>query len=138
MAEALGRTLTATRGTAILLNIVVGAGLLTLPGLAQKVAGPQAPIAWAICAIAATPLLFVFVLLGRRHPDAGGIAAYAEKAFGPAAQRVAAFLLLGAVAFGLPSIALVGGHYMAQVLPGSVSLYALALVALALVPFRKK
>jgi amino acid efflux transporter len=134
MAEALGRTLTATRGTAILLNIVVGAGLLTLPGLVQKVAGPQASMAWAICAIAATPLVLVFVLLGRRHPDAGGIAAYAGNAFGPAAQRVAAFLLLGAVAFGLPSIALVGGHYMAHVFPGSASLYALALVMLALVP----
>lgn len=134
MGEALGRTLTATRGTAILINIVVGAGLLTLPGLAQKVAGPQAPLAWAMCAIAATPLVLVFVLLGRKHPDAGGIAAYAERAFGAAAQRVAAFLLLGAVAFGLPSIALVGGHYMAQVLPGSASVYALALVTLALVP----
>jgi len=134
MGEALGRTLTATRGTAILLSIVVGAGLLTLPGLAQKVAGPYAPIAWAICAIAATPLVLVFVLLGRQHPDAGGIAAYAGKAFGPAAQRVAAYLLLGAVAFGLPSIALVGGHYMAHVLPGSAALYAFALLALSLVP----
>ncbi|MCA3554024.1 amino acid permease [Aestuariivirga sp.] len=134
MGDELGRTLTATRGAAILLNIVVGAGLLTLPGLVQKVAGSQAPLAWAVCAIAATPLVLVFVLLGRRYPDAGGIAAYAGKAFGPAAQRVAAFLLLGAVAFGLPSIALVGGHYLAQVLPGSASLYALALVTLSLVP----
>ena len=43
MAE-LSRSLTVWRGTAILLNIVLGAGLLTLPGLAIGSLGAAAPL----------------------------------------------------------------------------------------------
>jgi len=128
MTQKLSKTLTTFRGTAILLNIVIGAGLLTLPGLAIKEAGPNAFYAWIICAIVAAPLLFIFILLGRLYPNAGGIAFYAQRALGSFGRRCAAFLLLGAIIFGLPSIALTRGHYLASVVPGSPFFYAVVLL----------
>jgi amino acid efflux transporter len=53
-------------GAAVMMNIVIGAGLLTLPGLAIKVSGRNAFAAWMVCAMAALPLLAVFIVLGRR------------------------------------------------------------------------
>jgi amino acid efflux transporter len=134
MADTLRKSLGAYRGTALMLNIVIGAGLLTLPGLAVKVAGGNAIGAWIACALAALPLLAVFILLGRRHPDAGGITSYAERAFGSLGQKAASLLFLGAVVFGLPSIALTGGHYLATILGGSAHLYAGAMLISAVLP----
>ena len=134
MSDKLSQTLTTFRGTAILLNIVIGAGLLTLPGLAIKEAGSNAIYSWLICALAAAPLLAVFVILGRQYPDAGGVAAYAQRALGTFGRRSAAFLLLGAVIFGLPSIALTGGHYLASVFPGSAFFYGTMLLIGSVIP----
>ena len=138
MMHLLSRSLTIARGTGVLLNIVIGAGLLILPGLAIKQAGDNAIYAWAICAIAATPFVGVFIVLGRHYPDAGGVAAYAERAFGIWGRKCAAYLLLGAVSLGLPSIALTGGHYLADVFPGSPLIYAILLLGLAVLPHLAK
>ncbi|SDR21125.1 amino acid/polyamine/organocation transporter, APC superfamily [Rhizobiales bacterium GAS113] len=124
------KSLGAARGTALMLNIVIGAGLLVLPGLAVQEAGDLAIWSWIACAIAALPLLGVFLLLGRRFPDAGGVAHLARQGFGPAGYAVASFLLLGAVIFGLPSIALTGGYYAKSILGGDAHLYAALLIVL--------
>jgi amino acid efflux transporter len=134
MTDQLVKTLTVYKGSAILLNIVIGAGLLTLPGLAVKEAGSYAIYAWLICATAAAPLVAVFILLGRLHPNAGGVAFYAQLALGSFGKRCAAFLLMGAIIFGLPSIALTGGHYLASVFAGSPFLYALLLLIGSILP----
>jgi amino acid efflux transporter len=134
MSAQLSKSLGVYRGTALLMNIVIGAGLLTLPGLAVKVAGGSALAAWLICAAAAVPLLAVFIILGSRYPDAGGITSYAGRAFGGFGQRATSLLFLGAVVFGLPSIALTGGHYLATVFGGSAHVYAVALLLSALLP----
>lgn len=130
MAE-LSKTLGVWRGTAMMLNIVLGAGLLTLPGLAVAAAGGAALMVWAACALASIPLLIVFGLLGKRLPDAGGLAHTMNRAFGPRAYGAATFLFLGAVVLGLPAIALTGGFYAAATLGGSPYLYAVLLVGLA-------
>ncbi len=134
MAAPLPRSLGLFRGTALLVNIVVGAGLLTLPGLAVEVAGHEAVASWLICGAVALPLLAVFVVLGRRYPDAGGITSYAKRGLGSRGARAASFLFLGAVIFGLPSIALTGGNYLAAVFGGSPSVLALALLFAAMGP----
>lgn len=124
-------TLTVLRGTGLMLNIVVGAGLLALPGLTVAMAGDQALWAWLVCIIAAIPLLLVFVILGGRHPDAGGIAHFVKLAFGGAGYVVASLIFLGAVAFGLPAIALTAGHYITAITGGAPAVIAAAIVILA-------
>ena len=116
------------RGTSMMLNIVLGAGLLTLPGLAAQAAGSAALTIWIACAVATLPLLAVFAILGRSYPDSGGIATFMQRAFGDVGYIVATFLLLGAVSVGLPSIALAGGHYAASAFGGSVYCYASVLI----------
>lgn len=124
-------TLGVLRGTGLMLNIVVGAGLLALPGLAVAAAGDQALWAWLVCAVAAMPLLLVFVILGGRHPDAGGIAHFVKLAFGEAGYIAASLVFLGAVAFGLPAIALTAGHYVATITGGAPAAIASGIVVLA-------
>lgn len=116
------------RGTAMMLNIVLGAGLLTLPGLAVKTAGSGALSVWLVSALIAVPLLIVFAILGRSYPDAGGIAAFMKQSFGETGYAVATFLFLGAVAVGLSGIALTGGFYAASALGGPPALYAALLI----------
>lgn len=128
MAE-LKRTLSVWRGTALMLNIVLGAGLLTLPGLAVGMVGDAALFVWMACAAAALPLIVVFAILGRRFPSSGGLAGILFQGFGDFGYVAATLLVLGAVAFGLPAIALTGGHYAAALLGGSPHGWALGLVA---------
>jgi amino acid efflux transporter len=110
-ASGLDRTLGAAKGTALMLNIVLGAGLLTLPGLAFRAVGADALWLWLACAVAASPLLAVFSIAGRRFPDAGGIPALAGRMLGRGAYTAATFVFFGAVALGLPAIAIAGGYY---------------------------
>lgn len=124
----LNKAIGAWRGTAMMLNIVLGAGLLTLPGLAVKTAGADALSVWVISAFVAVPLLVVFAILGRNYPDAGGIAAFVKNAFGDFGYAAATFLFLGAVAVGLSGIALTGGHYAAATIGGPPALYGALLI----------
>ena len=114
-----------------MINIVIGAGLLALPGLAVKQAGHFAFLAWLVCAFLALPVLTVFIILGRKFPNAGGIAHFAQTAFGRNAYAATSLIFLGAVAFGLPSIALTGGYYAALVVGGSPHVIALILLVAA-------
>jgi amino acid efflux transporter len=93
-ARELRKTLTVWRGAAVMLNIVLGAGLLTLPGLAVKQVGQAALLSWVLCAVASLPLLAVFTILGRRFPDAGGVPHFAERAFGRVPYVVGSFIFL--------------------------------------------
>lgn len=128
----LKRTLTVWRGTGMFLNIVLGAGLLTLPGLAAQAAGAGALWVWAACALAAAPLLAVFAILGRRFPNSGGLAGMLRAGFGDTGYIAGTLLFLGAVVFGLPAIALTGGHYAAAMLGGGPAAgYAALLLLLA-------
>jgi amino acid efflux transporter len=127
----LKRTLTAWRGAALMLNIVLGAGLLTLPVLAVREAGDSAIWIWMACALASLPLLAVFALLGQRFPDAGGLPAIAGIAMGRRGYVACTFLFLGAVVFGLPAIAIVGGYYAAAIFGGQAHGFALGFLFLA-------
>jgi amino acid efflux transporter len=130
MAE-LSQHLTLLRGSALMLNIVLGAGVLILPGLAVREAGDLAFLTWIVCAIAALPLLGIFVVLGRRFPSAGGLAHFAGQAFGRLGYLIGSFVFMGAVLLGLPAIALSGGHYAASFAGGSPHLFAVILLVLA-------
>jgi len=107
------KTLGAISGTAMFLNVVLGTGLLILPGLSAKIAGYAAFWAWVAAAAVSAPLLWVFALLGARFPHTGGIAHIVGRAFGRGGFVAASFIFLGAVALGLPSVALTGGYYFA-------------------------
>jgi amino acid efflux transporter len=127
----LQKTLSVWRGTALLINIVLGAGLLVLPGLAVERLGTLALSTWLTCAVATLPLLAVFVILGKRYPDAGGIAHFASQAFGRYAYVAASLIFLGAIFLGLPAISLTGGYYASVAFGGNPHVYAIGILLFA-------
>lgn len=108
----LTKSLGVVSGTAMMLNTVLGAGVLILPGLAAQQIGAISLWTWLLCAAANIPLLMMFARLASRYPEAGGVGHIAGQAFGRFGNLATSFLFLGAVFVGLPSIALTGGYYL--------------------------
>lgn len=115
-ANSLRPSLSAFQGIGVALSMVVGSGLLILPGLGVSLVGAAAIHAWWINALLTLPLLLLFARLGARYPTAGGVAGFAEAAFGYRAGRATEALLIGACLPGGAAIALSAGSYIAELL----------------------
>jgi amino acid efflux transporter len=129
--------LSVPRGAALYIGALVGPGLLLVPSLAAKSAGPASIVAWAALLLLAAPLAITFAALGIRHPVAGGVSAYVREGFGDTAAAVTGAWFMTAVVFGGPAVALIGGYYVAD-LTGSgtgvavvvgLAMYAVVLTA---------
>ena len=112
----LHKTLTVSRGVGVSISMIVGSGLLVLPGLAYAKVGSAAVFAWVGAAAVVLPLLLIFAQLGSRYPNAGGVIGFVQAAFGRRGAAPIAFILLGACAFGGAVMAITGGNYMASLL----------------------
>jgi amino acid efflux transporter len=117
--------LTVPRGAALYVGALIGPGLLLVPALAARAAGPASIVAWAALLVLSVPLAVAFAALGVRHPVAGGVAAYVRAAFGDAAAAVTGTWFMTAVVIGGPAVALIGGFYVAD-LTGSGTVVAVA------------
>ena len=102
--------------TALYVGAVLGPGVLILPSLAAEAAGPASVLAWGGLLALSVPLAIAFAVLGVRHPEAGGTAAYARAAFGRRAGTVTGWWFLAGVVLGAPAVAMVGGFYVAELL----------------------
>jgi len=109
----LNRSISLFGAVALALGIVVGAGMLALPGLVYREAGGLAVLAWLADAVLVLPLLVIFAALGRRFPTAGGVAGFVGQAF-PALKPGVAFVLMGTFSLGLAGIAVAGASYLAN------------------------
>jgi amino acid efflux transporter len=114
----LEKTLGLLPAVGLAINLVVGSGLLILPGLAYQETGGVAVYAWAISALVSIPLLVVFARLGADIPGAGGVAGFMQSAFSRRAGAATEILLLGAVPGGA-GIAITGGKYFGTFFGGS-------------------
>jgi len=109
----LAKTLTVGQAIGLAIAIVVGSGLLVLPGLTYQVAGGAAIYTWILDALIVIPLLVIFAFLGANFPSAGGIAGFVQAGFSRRAGAATEVLLLGTFSLGIPAIATTGGHYFA-------------------------
>jgi len=120
-------------GIALYLASVLGTGLLVLPGLAARSAGPASILSVVVVTLLAIPLAGTFAALAARHPDPGGVASYARRALGPTAARAAGYWFMFGVAAGGAVVAMLGARYIASIVgidAGLVPLLALAFLAL--------
>src|SRR3954469_12881498 len=101
-------------GTAMYVGAVLGPGVLFLPSLAARVAGPASVLAGAGPLAPPVPLAATFAAVGVRFPEAGGTAAYARAAFGRRAAAATGWWFLTGVVVGAPAVALIGGNYVAE------------------------
>ncbi len=109
----LEKTLSLPVAVGLAITVVVGSGLLALPGLAYEVAGAAAVYGWLIAAVISIPFLIVFAYLGARIPGAGGIAGFVQAAFTRRVSIAVEFLLLGTFAVGGPAMVITGANYFA-------------------------
>lgn len=108
--------LTTRTAIALYVGAVLGPGVLFIPAVAAREAGPASILAWAGLLALSVPLAATFAALGTRQPEAGGTAAYVRKAFGRRAGATTGWWFLGGVVIGAPAVALVGGFYVAELL----------------------
>lgn len=106
--------LTVPRGAALYIGALIGPGLLLVPALATKAAGPASIIAWVALLLLSAPLAITFAALGIRHPEAGGVSAYVRAGFGETAAAVTGAWFIAASIIGGPAVALIGGYYVAD------------------------
>src|ERR1700760_1741308 len=111
-------TLSLPRGTALYIGALLGPGLLLLPGLAARQAGPASIVAWAGLLGVSALFAMVFAALGRAHPQANGVAGYAAAGLGPLAGRVVSWCFLAGVIGGAPVVCLIGAGYVTGVTGG--------------------
>ncbi len=130
----LRRVITVPHAVAIYVSSVLGAGILIIPGLAARTAGPGSLFAWAFLSLASYPFAFTFSRLSARKPESGGIYSFAKEAFGHGVSSMTAWLFVVWVALGAPAITLAAGTYLQFAFPISgtgVFLVAVGIVAVA-------
>jgi amino acid efflux transporter len=117
--------LSVPRGAALSIGALIGPGLLLVPSLAERAAGPASILAWGALLVLSAPLAITFAALGVRYPVAGGVSAYVREAFGGTAAAITGAWFMTAILFGAPAVALIGGYYVAD-LTGSGTTVAVA------------
>jgi amino acid efflux transporter len=132
-ARALRSEITLSQAVALYAGAVIGAGVLILPGVAAGTAGPASLLAWGFDGLLGVPLAVTFAALAARFPDAGGVATFTTRAFGPAAGTVVGWSYFAAAAVAQALVTLTGGHYAADALGlGRPAAFILAAATLAL------
>jgi amino acid efflux transporter len=128
--------LTTRTAIALYVGAVLGPGVLFIPAVAAREAGPASILAWAGLLALSIPLAATFAALGTRQPEAGGTAAYVRRAFGRRAGATTGWWFLAGVVIGAPAVALVGGFYVAELLNagrGAAVAAAAAMIGIVLV-----
>lgn len=110
--------LTSVQGAAVTIGAVLGTGVITLPALAIRTAGPASLLAWLALIVLSVPLAASFAALGARYPDAGGVSTYVRRAFGRRAAAVVGWCFYLAVMTGAPAAAMFGAGYVSAALGG--------------------
>jgi amino acid efflux transporter len=128
----LKKTLGLFTAVGLAITMVVGSGLLILPGLAYQKVGSAAIYAWGISALISIPLLIVFARLGAEIPGAGGVAGFMQAAFSRREGAATEILILGTIPGGA-AIAITGGKYLRALFDGNLGLEILGCFSIFLV-----
>jgi amino acid efflux transporter len=102
---------------ALYASSVLGSGILVLPGLAARIAGPGSILAWILLSFASYPFAFTFANLSARHPESGGVYAFAKEAFGLQTATVTGWLFALWVITGAPAVSLIAASYLGYAFP---------------------
>jgi len=102
---------------ALYASSVLGSGILVLPGLAAKIAGPGSIIAWVLLSFASYPFAFTFASLSARRPESGGVYSFAREAFGFRVGTVTGWLFGLFVITGAPAVTLIAASYLGYAFP---------------------
>jgi amino acid efflux transporter len=102
---------------ALYVSSVLGSGILVIPGLAAKVAGPSSLLAWLALAVLSYPFAYTFASLSVRRPESGGVYSFAKESLGGHTANAVGWLFASWYISGAPAATLVGASYLAYALP---------------------
>lgn len=131
----LKKTISLWQGVALAVGMVVGSGLLGLPGMAIETVGADtAIVGWFLILVLLAPMIALFVKLGVAYSESAGLSKYAEVALGPWAGSSVTALLCGTFTIGIPALAMIGGAYACELIgipqnPGMFIVAAAVLLA---------
>ncbi|MGB6442535.1 MAG: amino acid permease [Thermoplasmata archaeon] len=108
----LQRKIRTRNAVALYVSSVLGPGILILPGLAARTAGPASLLAWALLGVASLAFAITFASLSARRPEAGGVYAFAKEAFGRTVATTTGWLFALWVCVGAPAVALIAAAYV--------------------------
>src|SRR5262245_300199 len=106
----------ALQGTALTLGALLGTGIISLPALASRAAGPASLVAWAALLLVSVAFAACFTALGSRFPDGGGVTTYVRRAFGDRASTAVGWAFYLTIPIGAPTAAGFAAHYVADAL----------------------
>ena len=109
------------------MSSVLGSGILVLPGLAAKIAGPASLIAWIGLSLASYPLAYTFASLSARRPESGGVYGFAKESLGPRVANSVSWLFIIWYISGAPVVTVIAASYLAYAVPMSrAAIYTIA------------
>jgi amino acid efflux transporter len=123
------------RASSLYVAAVLGTGILVLPSLAARAAGPASLLSVLAVLILSIPLAGTFAALASRYPDAGGVATFVHLALGQTAARMAGYWFFFGVAVGGPVVGILGGDYLVAVIGGPRWLVVVVGALIYLPPF---
>jgi amino acid efflux transporter len=113
----LRREITLRHAVALYISSVLGSGVLVLPGLAARIAGPASLVAWLLLSLASYPFAFTFASLSARRPESGGVYAFAKETFGLRIAAVTGWLFALWHISGAPAVTLIAASYISYAFP---------------------
>ncbi len=102
---------------ALYASSVLGPGMLVIPGITARIAGPGSILAWVLLSLASFPFAFTFAKLSARSPESGGIYSFAKEAFGRETATVTGWLFAFWVITGAPAVGLIAASYLGYAFP---------------------
>ncbi len=131
----LRKAITLRHAVALYVSSVLGSGVLVLPGLAARLAGPASLVAWGVLSLASYPFAYTFASLSARNPESGGVYAFAKEAFGRHAAAATGWLFGLWFIAGAPAVTLIAASYLGYAFPlGRLEIHLVA-CAVIVVPF---
>jgi len=133
--QSLRKAITLRHAVALYVSSVLGSGVLVLPGLAAKIAGPASLVAWILLSLGSYPFAYTFASLSSRKPESGGVYAFAKESFGVRVATITGWLFALWFVTGGPAVIVIAASYLGYAFPlGRLSVYLIASVVLV-VPF---
>ena len=125
----LRKAVTMPYAVALYMSSVLGSGVLVLPGLAAKIAGPASLIAWIALSLASYPLAYTFASLSARKPESGGVYSFARESFGQRWADAVGWLFIVWYVTGAPVVTVIAATYLSYAIPlTTTQIYAVAAV----------
>ena len=115
--QGLKKAIKLRNAVALYASSVLGSGILVLPGLAARIAGPGSILAWILLSMASYPFAYTFASLSARRPESGGVYSFAKEAFGLQVATVTGWLFALWVITGAPAVALIAASYLGYAFP---------------------